>query len=307
MKRVAAFLVPLVWLSALPQTADGQATDTGGLRYTISVSQFQNRSGWRGQWDLGHAWSTILTDVLEQTGRFIVLAETDMRDEALAEQEFAASGRTVQGAKTPVIGQMTPAQLLVKGAITHVQEYTKGGQGGVRISGLRIRGKASRAEINATIYVVDSTTGQVVTSTDVVGESSRKGASVGYSSRSWGAELGGFLNDNVGKATEAAIADAVGWMIAEIPMLPWSGSVALVRDGKVYVNRGTREGVRSGQTFLVGVPDVIRDPETGEILDESLTRVAALEVESVEEKLSICTVTEGDLAAIERGMRVQLP
>jgi hypothetical protein len=96
-------------------------------------------------------------------------------------------------------------------------------------------------------------------------------------------------------------------MIAEIPSRPWSGSVALVKDGRVYVNRGTREGVRSGQTFRVGISDVIRDPETGEILDESLTEVAYLEVESVEEKLSICTVTKGDLAAIERGMRIQLP
>lgn len=306
MKRSIVLLLLLV-LSSSPSFLPAQTSDTGGLRYTISVSQFQNRSSWRGQWNLGHAWSTILTDILEQTGHFIVLGETDMRDEALAEQEFAASGRTVQGAKSPVMGQMTPAQLLVKGTITHVQEFTKGGNGGIRISGFRVRGKASQAEINATIYVVDSTTGQVVTSTDVIGKSNRKGASIGYSSWDWGADLGGFKNDNVGKATEAAISDAVEWMIAEIPLLPWSGSVALVKDGRVYVNRGTREGVHTGQIFRVGVPDVIRDPETGEILDESLTQVASLEVESVQEKLAICAVTEGDLAAIERGMRIQLP
>jgi len=306
MKRIACLSLLVVMLS-FPGLLVAQTTDSGGLRYTISVSQFQNRSGWRGQWNLGHAWSTVLTDILQQTGHFIVLGETDMRDEALAEQEFVASGRTAQGAKAPVMGQMTPAQLLVKGTITHVEEVTKGGRGGVRISGFRVRGNASQAEINATIYVVDSTTGQIVASTDLIGKSNRKGASVGYSTWSWGADLGGFKNDNVGKATEAAISDAVDWMIAEIPSLPWSGSVALVKDGKVYVNRGNREGVHSGQTFLVGVPDVIRDPETGEVLNESLTRIASLEVESVQEKLSICAVTEGDLTAVERGMRVQLP
>jgi curli biogenesis system outer membrane secretion channel CsgG len=298
----------LLWLAVwVPRSLIAGSVPEGGLRYTIAVSQFENRSSWRGQWDLGHAWATILTEILQQTGQFIVLGESDMRDEALLEQDFANSGRTVQGARTPVTGQMTPAQLLVKGAITHVQEVTKGGAGGIRISGFRIRGNVSRAEINATIYIVDSTTGQVLASTDVVGESDRKGASIAYASREWGAEFGGLKNDNVGKATEAAISDAVGWLVEELPTFPWSGSVALVQDGRVYINRGAREGVYPGQSFRVGVPDVIRDPETGEILSESLSPVARLEVESVEERLSICIVTEGDPAVIERGMRVRLP
>ena len=305
MRGTAILLVLL--LMVLPGLTSAQSENTGGLRHTISVTQFQNRSGWRGQWNLGHAWSTILTDILEQTGYFIVLGETDMRDEALAEQEFAASGRTAQGSKAPVMGEMTPAQLLVKGTITHVEERTQGGRGGVRISGVRVGGKISQAEINATIYVVDSTTGRVVASTDVVGRSNRTGASIGYSSWDWGADLGGFKNDNVGKATEAAISDSVEWLIDQIPALPWSGTVALVKDGRVYVNRGAREGVHSGQTFRVGVSDVLRDPETGEILEENLTELARLEVETVKEKLSICAVTSGELAIIERGMRVQLP
>lgn len=305
MRHTAITLMLLVVV--LPGVIPAQTENTGGLRYTISVTQFENRSSWRGQWNLGHAWSKILTDILEETGHFIVLGETDMRDEALIEQEFAASGRTAQGSKAPPMGEMTPAQLLVKGAITHVEERTQGGRGGLRVSGVRVGGKVTQAEINATIYVVDSTTGQVLASTDVVGRSNRTSASIGYSSWDWGADLGGFKNDNVGKATEAAISDSVEWLVDQIPALPWSGTVALVKDGRVYVNRGAREGVHSGQTFRVGVSDVIRDPETGEVLDENLTEVAQLEVETVKEKLSICAVTTGDLATIERGMRIQLP
>ena len=111
----------------------------------------------------------------------------------------------------------------------------------------------------------------------------------------------------MGKATEAAISDSVEWLVDQIPALPWSGTVALVKDGRVYVNRGAREGVHTGQTFRVGVSDVVRDPETGEVLDENLTELARLEVETVKEKLSICAVTNGDPATIERGMRIQLP
>jgi len=58
------------------------AEATGGLRYSITVSKFDNKAGWSGRFDLGDAWSTVLTDLLNQTGKFIVLGEKDMRSEA---------------------------------------------------------------------------------------------------------------------------------------------------------------------------------------------------------------------------------
>ena len=70
---------------------------TGGLRYSITVTQFENQAGWAGQWSIGDAWDTVLTDMLNQTGQFIVLGETDMRIAAMDEQDFVASGRTASG------------------------------------------------------------------------------------------------------------------------------------------------------------------------------------------------------------------
>jgi curli biogenesis system outer membrane secretion channel CsgG len=103
-----------------------------------------------------------------------------LRNEAKAEQDFAESGRTAGGKKMPLKGQMTPVQLLVKGEITHFQASTTGGGGGLSIGGFRIGGSTDKAEINAVIYVVDSTTGQVVASKKVVGEAARTGLDVGF-------------------------------------------------------------------------------------------------------------------------------
>ncbi|MDH3253766.1 MAG: CsgG/HfaB family protein [Acidobacteriota bacterium] len=285
----------------------GLGTASAELRYTVSVSKFDNEAGYIYSWSLGDAWGTVMTDLLNQTGRFIVLGETDMRNEALAEQDMVASGRTAQGGKIAVTGQMTPAQLLVKGAITHVQHETGGGRGGIRVKGIRLGGKKEKAEVNATVYIVDSTTGQVLSSKSVVGSSNRKGGTLGYSGSNWGGDVGGFKNDNLGKAIEAAVSEAVDWIVAELPGIAWTGTVAMTKDGKVYVNRGTREGVASGQTFVVGSVDVIRDPDTGEVLDESMNEVARLRVDSVKEKLSICSVVSGNSSAVERGMAVHLP
>lgn len=289
-------------LASMPAIAQEEAT--GGLRYSITVTKFENRAGWHGQWNLGDAWDTVLTDMLNQTGRFIVLGETDMRAAALDEQDFAASGRTAGGKKAPVTGQMTPAQLLVKGAITHVQGDTGGAGGGVRVKGFKIGGGGGKGEVNATIYIVDSTTGQVVASKSVVGTHKKKALNVGYATGSYGAAFGGHKNDNVGLAVQDACAEAVAFMLEQLPNIQWTGSVVLIKDGKVYVNRGSREGVSVGQHFSVGEVEVLRDPDTGEVLDESMTEFAQLKVDQVKEKLSICSVTSGDASAVSKGMTI---
>lgn len=300
--HVGLSILLLCMFMGAPQTTT--AAPAGGLRYTITVSKFENKAGWGGQWDIGDAWGTVLTDVLNQSGRFIVLGEKDMRREAMAEQDFAASGRTAQGAKTPVTGQMTPTQILVKGAITHVQETGRSG-GGVAIKGIALGGSGGKAEVNITMYMVDSTTGQVLASTSVIGKSTSSGMGVGYHRSGWSGSYSNFQKTNVGKAVQDAVTQGADWMIAQLPNVPWTGTVSRVAGGNVYINRGSREGVTAGQTFSVGSSDVIRDPDTGQILDEIITEVARIQVVSVRENLSICTVVSGRAEAIEVRMRVQ--
>jgi len=279
----------------------------GGLRYSVTVTKFENEAGWHGKWDIGDAWGTVLTDMLNQSGKFIVLGETDMRNAAMDEQDFAASGRTAGGKKAPVTGQMTPAQLLVKGSITHVQDDVSGASGGISVKGFKIGGSGGKGEVNATVYIVDSTTGQVLASSSVVGTTGKKGADIGYNTGSWGAAFGGHKKDNVGKAVEAACAEAVDFMIGQIPNVPWTGSVVLVKDSKVYINRGTREGVQAGQEFIIGDVEVIRDPDTGEVLDEDMTEIARISADQVKEKMSICSVKSGDVTGVQKGMAVHAP
>ena len=75
--KISRLLVAVVCLSLVAGAAFAD-TASGGLRYSITVSKFENKAGWSGQWDLGDAWGTVLTDLLNQTNRFIVLGEKDM-------------------------------------------------------------------------------------------------------------------------------------------------------------------------------------------------------------------------------------
>ena len=96
-----------------------------------------------------------------------------------------------------------------------------------------------------------------------------------------------------------ARAASTSWQAAP---LPWTGNVILVKGNQVYFNRGSREGVAVGQIFKVGSSEILRDPGTGEVLDNSFTEKAQIKVDSVKEKVSICSIVSG--TGIEQGMAV---
>jgi len=302
MKKFQGILAVVVLFGLLSVAAGPCFAEGSGLRYSITVSKFENHSGWRGQWDLGHAWGAVLTDTLNQTGRFIVLGEKDMRNEAMREQDLAASGRTAGGGKVVVTGQMTPAQLLVKGEITHFADGTAGGGGGIGYKGVRIGAKGSKAEINVVMYIVDSTTGQVMASKKCYGEVTKKGLSIGLSKGGFHGDVGGFKKTNAGKAVEKAVDEGVAFLTSSLANIPWTGKVVLVKGNTVYINRGTREGVSVGQVFDVGTSTVLRDPDTGEILDEAMEKVASVQAKTVKEKIATCEITQG--SGVKKGMTV---
>jgi len=279
----------------------------GNLRYSITVSQFDNKAGWHGRWDIGHAFGEIMTVALNESGWFIVLGEKDMRVEAMSEQDFAASGRVAGGKKAPKTGRMTPAQLLVKGAITHVQCNTSGGGGDFSFKGISLGGSKDSAEVNITMYLVNSETGQVSASSKIVGKSDRKGLGLGYFGDKLGGLTGsmdGFQNDNVGKACEDAVGQGVMFLIEQLDALPWEGTVVLAKKNKIIINRGSREGVTVGTRFDVGGVETLVDEDTGEVLDEEMTKVATIKVTKVKEKISYCTPIGSTGDGITKGMSV---
>lgn len=304
--RGRKFLVSSLWLvgilgSLLPAVAEGQS---GGLRYTIMVSKFENRSNWAGRWSLGDAWSEILTDQLNQTGRFIVVSEKDMREEAIQEQMMGASGLTAQGNKTPVRGQMTPAQLLVKGVITKYEIQSSKAGSGLSFKGIGLKNSKQTTSIGVTIQIVDSTTGMVVASRTVDGEAIDKERGISLRRKDVSAQTEQAEDGSTHDAVRDAVEKAVLWMVGQLEHVPWRGSVVLVEEERVIINRGRREGVVENQRFAFGESKVIRDPDTGEVIDEFVNEQGQLEVVRVNDRSSVCRVTVGDVTTLYPGIGV---
>lgn len=312
MKRGISIILGLLLMLVLPQVSMAEAENTipappeGNLRYSVTVTKFKNEAGWHGHWDVGNGMTTIMTNLLHESGWFIVLGDSEMRGAAMREQDFAASGRTAQGKKSAKIGRMTPAQLLVRGSITHVQNNVASNKGGISFGGISLGGSTGSAEINFTIYLVDSETGQVVASTDVVGKSGRKGYRVGYHGSALGGlrgDVGGEKKDNVGKAAEDAVGQGVVFLIEQLESIPWEGTVISAKANKIIINRGSRDGVSVGKRFRVGEVEELIDPDTGEVLDTEMTEVGRLSVIKVKEKIAYCKPESG-AAAIKKGMTI---
>jgi len=277
----------------------------GGLRYSVSVTDITKSYSYVVKWNLADAFKLMLTDALHSSDHFIVLGEESMRDAAMREQDLGASGRTAKGKKTAKIGHLTPAQLLVRGAVTHAESDSSGKRGGLSFKGIRIGGSGGQAEVNITIYMVDSTTGQVKASQKIVGKSGKKGLSLGYFGSGLGGLTGdfaGFKKDNMGKATEHAVSQAVEYLVKQLEDIAWEGTIMMAGQ-KVICNRGAREGVEPGMRFVVGEIEELRDPDTGELLDTDLTKVGELEVTKVKEKISYCKAVSGG-SKIKKGMSI---
>ncbi len=278
----------------------------GGLRYTISVESFTNESGWRGQINLGRELGTVLTALLHESHRFIVVGESAIRGKALEEQDLTASGRGARGSRSPVSGNLAEAQLLVRGAITHVQTDTA--EDGVKRSFGRSKFGLSRAksEINVTFYLIDTTTGTVVAAQNFIAEASRRRVSVGIRGRRGVTEIQSKRSDNLMKAVQKAASEALVWIAQQLEGVPWEGSIVMIDGDKIFVNRGSREGVRPKMRFSVGKAKVIRDPNTGEKRGSTFDELARVEVAQTQSKLSICDLVSGDLKRLRPGLDVRL-
>lgn len=300
---ILSFILVLAMLSVTYAQTDIPEPPAGNLRYSITVTKFNNEAGWHGRWDLGDGFKTAMTDILYQSGWFIVLGDSEMRKAAMEEQDFGASGRTAKGKKTAKIGRMTPAQLLVRGSITNVQETGSKG-GGISAFGVRLGGDMGHSEIDITIYLVDSETGQVKASKKVTGKSTNKGFSVGGSIfPGIGASFGAEKKDNVQKAAEDAIGQAVSFLVQQLEDIPWEGTVVMKKGDQIVVNRGSREGVQVGTKFKVGTVEELVDPDTGEVLDSEMTQIGSLVVTKVKEKIAYCAAESGK-KNIQKGMTV---
>ncbi|MCS6771566.1 MAG: CsgG/HfaB family protein [Kiritimatiellae bacterium] len=235
------------------------------LKPVVAVTDFENRSGFSGQWNLGSGMADLLVNRLVASDRVIVLERRKLGDvvgELVRQGEsfFRSEGRVERG-------RLKNAEYLIRGVVT---DFTVTGDTsgwfGTRDAAIRGRGQEARVALVLTVMEVE--TGEVISSVRAEGfaRAGGWGGDVNYRGIQFGGDA--FFRTPLGRATEAALERAVKRIVFDLPRRPWEPRVADLVDGKVVVNGGKNVGVRVGDEYLVRKgPRAITDPVTGNVID----------------------------------------
>lgn len=281
-----------------PAPTPAQHIVLNGPKRTIVVGKFTAVGAFTekyGNWSIGDGLGAMLTTSLVNSNQFIVIERARL-DAVLGEQELKASGMTTQKSG-PKLGALSGAQLMIFGTVTEFSTDDKGGGMSLGLAKalgagslpfeLGAANESSSGKVAMDIRIVDASTGEVLESHTVSEaiEDSAFGLSGGYS----GISLGGdqFEKTPLGEASRGTINKAVAKIVEAAARRPWHGLVVAMSGGNVVINAGSRTGLKQGDMFMIeSKGETFTDPSTGQVLGSSREPIGALQLHTVQEKLS---------------------
>lgn len=203
--------------------------------------------------DIGKGIRALLTKRLQEAGR-IRLVERAKVDTVMKEQDFGASSRV----------------------------------------------KEDKAVVTINYRLVDAETSEVIDSGEATGESKRKSSGLGGIFGWSGGVVGGSVDMTTQNFAETIIGEAVTMatdriaaiMNEKVPGLPRrevdiEARVAASNGNSVTITAGSNQGVEVGQQFDVfRIVSQIKDPVTGEVLDNEVEQLGVMTVASVRERVA---------------------
>ncbi len=288
----------------LPLLATSPARAAEEKKVRVAVIDFDTEAltpSWSYGWhvrNLARAAADAMTTKLVQTGRFRVI-ERQQLDKILHEQDLADTGR-IDPSTAARIGKVLGVQAVIIGSVTEFGISKTGGripQIGRWKWGHGIGGKIITGKTTVTARLVDTTTGEILGAYEAHGKYTfGKGE---FSGARFGKEFDSavatkVLNKAVKKIAEK-IAEDAGKIHVSTVRGGIVGKVAKVAGDRVYLNVGEVLGVRVGDRFEIrGMGEVIKDPDTGEVLGgEEESRGVVEVIKVLGDRLSVARPVSG--------------
>lgn len=246
----------------LPENQEGR----GLIKPVVAVTDFENKSGFSGAWNLGTGMADMIVTELIDSKRFTVLDRKRIGD-VVGELKlqnnplFRSEGQVSQG-------RLKNARYLIRGAVTDftVTRDTSGWFGYDNSFRLWGRGQVAKVTLHAMVVEVES--GEVIGSFKATGKASSGlfGAQADYKKLNFGGQT--FFQTPLGKATEKAMENIVSKAIKSIPKQYWLPRVAEVNGTSIIVNGGDNVQIEVGDQFrIVGEGRIVTDPVTGDPIE----------------------------------------
>jgi len=259
------------------------------MKPVIAVTEFENRSGYSGQWQIGQGMAELLNAALIDSGKAIVLERIDLDDvmEELNRQDnnlFREEGRVARG-------RLKNAQYFIRGVITDFT-VTGDASGWFHHAAGSAGAGRSKARVAVALKVYDVYGGEVlsVVKSDGYATAGWFSGGVNYMNIAFGGDY--FFQTPLGEATDDAITKAARKILRNLPEREWEPRIADVIHEVPYLNGGDNVGMVFGQAFYVReAARPVMDPSTGNVIDhvpgKAIGRVRIVEVGENSSKLQL--------------------
>lgn len=272
---------------------DTGKADESFIRPVLAVSDFENRSNFSGQWNLGGGMAEMMIERLMAADAVTVLERKHI-DGVVG--EIVRQGRDLFRREGRVErGRLMNARYLIRGVVTDFT-VTGDASGWFETARARSRIRGARARVGLYVTVSDVETGEIISAVRTEGAASRGGfgASVNYRQIAFGGDA--YFRTPLGRATQSAMDRAVKRILKDIPSERWEPRVAEGGPDMVILNGGENVGLRVGQRFLVREEGRrITDPVTGDVLERIPGRVIGeVEIRSLQPLTAHAVLLEGE-------------
>lgn len=277
------------------------------IKKRVAVFVFEDKTDhhyyWWNRKSVGEGISDMLTTALVKSGNYQVIERQEL-DQILNEQQLGASGM-VTPQSAAAMGKVLGVELAVMGSVSEFG-YKKSDVGG-RIKRFGLGVQTQTAVVGLDCRMVNTTTGEIITSESVRKEKSAKGIKVHTANIDFKSKKA-FDESLVGKAAREAINDVVKLIDKNAKKIPWQAKVITVKNDLVFINAGAISGVKVGDTFFIyRQGEELVDPDTGLSLGSIDTKIGEIRVINAnigEGKASQCSIVTG--SGIQRGDFVRL-
>lgn len=263
----------------------------------VAVIEFKDKTSHYSWYRAGEAAQDMFVTELVKSGKYRVI-EREQLAAIMQEKGLSLSGDI--DPKTAVkAGKLLGVEYLITGALTELGVADRGARvpGVFGMPSVRVGSQKMDASIDA--RMINTTTGEIVWA-DTAKESTSD-AQVFVAGAGGGVEDKRKL-DRVLRPVVVKLAASMGKVGAPTSGLGGAGDasgiagkIAKVEGGSVFLNVGAEAGIKEGDAFDVyRVGNVIKDPDTGEVLGSDETKVGRVKVTKVMgARLSTASIVSG--------------
>jgi curli biogenesis system outer membrane secretion channel CsgG len=301
---VAAVLATVL---STANVAMAQEAKTPKKRLAVIKFEYGTVDRWWGgsNWDIGKGIAELLEKELVKNGTYSLYSRRSL-DAVIAEKRINEGDPAMRS----TIGKVAGVGAVIVGTVTQFGFDDKnfkigGGVIGQRAGALGsvlggVGTKQSKATVVVTAQIIDIATGEILATAEGKGDSRRGGITgLGGLFDSRGGVVGGidmsasnFQNTILGEATRKCVENLAKEFVKAEPRVPRAsrsllGKVADVEGSTLTMNVGVEQGVQTGDTLVIErVVKVIKDPDTGAVIDEKTEIVGSVRISEVKPKAS---------------------